>query len=122
MDPYIFGISVARGTFHDVYKTTPLPVFVSGPKKDKNGTLARQILIATDPNLDIHTLLVSGSNMGRSSSGHVRLKIVSIMSACLCVSTLSPKHQKKLNPLFTINTFYSQGCLLTTQDIFRVTV
>ena len=42
--------------------TTPISVFMSGPKKAKNGTLARQTLGATDLKHGMHTQIDFGSN------------------------------------------------------------
>ena len=50
-----------------IYSTTPLPVFCVRPKKDKNGTLAKQTLGTTDLILGMHIQLNSGRNMGRVS-------------------------------------------------------
>ena len=68
--------------FKKVNKATPLPVFMSGTKKRKNGTLAKQTLGVTDIKLNMHTQLDSGSNMGWVQPHHtffsrnLRLKVV----------------------------------------------
>ena len=53
-----------------MYITTPTSVFMSGPKKAKNGTLTRQTLGATDLIYGMHAQLDFGSNMGRISLGY----------------------------------------------------
>ena len=64
---HIYLGSVSPGEhFKYVNMVTPLPVL----KKPKNGTLARQILGATDLTLSMHTQLDSGSNMGWVPPGH----------------------------------------------------
>ena len=50
--------------------TTPICVFISGPKKDKPGTLARQILGVTDLKHRMLTRLDFGSNMGGIPPGY----------------------------------------------------
>ena len=50
--------------------TTPTFVFVSGPKKAKNGTLAKQTLGATDLIYGMYTELDFGSNMGGIPPGY----------------------------------------------------
>ena len=49
---------------------TPISVFMSGQKKAKNGTLARQILGETELIHGIHTQLDFRSNMGRIPPGY----------------------------------------------------
>ena len=43
--------------------TTPISVFMSGPKKAKHGTLARQTFYGTDLKHGIHTQLDLESDM-----------------------------------------------------------
>ena len=57
MNPYIFGINKSEECFKYIYITTPTSVFVSGPKEDKNGTLAKQTLGVTDLIYGLYTQL-----------------------------------------------------------------
>ena len=51
--------------FKNIYKTTPLSVFVlSPPKKAKNGTLIKQTLGTTDQKLGMYTQHDYGSDLG----------------------------------------------------------
>ena len=50
--------------------TTPISVFMSGPKEAKNGTLAKQTLGATDIIYGMYTQLDFGSNMGGIPHGY----------------------------------------------------
>ena len=70
MNPYIFGINIILGMFLVHYMTTPIFVFMSGPKKDKNGALARQTLGVTYLKHGTHTQIDFGSNMGGIPPGY----------------------------------------------------
>ena len=67
----------------------------------KNGTLTKCTLGTTNLKFEMYPQLDSESNMGRVSPGHtspsirVELKKFVCVCACLCVSSLSPKHHTK---------------------------
>ena len=68
MKPYIFFLNIMWGMFQlHVYDHT-ISVFMSGPKKAKNGTLARQTLGTTHLIHGVHTRL--WEYMGRIPPGY----------------------------------------------------
>ena len=66
MNPYIFGINIICG----MYMSTPISVFMSIPKKAKNGSLTRQTLGATHLIYGMHIQLDFESNIGWIPPGY----------------------------------------------------